>query len=244
MKQKFTRECRMDTYDCDCNKLIRLSGMMQAMQETGRLQMETEKPSYDDLLKVGHALMLSRLDLEIYEELYLNDLLTVGSWPAESSKATFLRTYTIEKQGRLAALCSSQWALVDLQTRKILKVEDLDMSNYYMGEYRELFDGKFKIPKDAALEEVDRRKVRYSDLDYNGHMNNTYSLDMLCDTIPEIVAGTHRVKNLRIHYNREAPLGDVLTVFQGKEDDGSYLFKTLKADGQVNIAARIGLIEK
>lgn len=35
---------------------------------------------------------------------------------------------------------------------------------------------------------------------------------MLCDFIPELAAGTHRVSFVRIHYSKEAPLGDCLKV--------------------------------
>ncbi|NLC45100.1 MAG: hypothetical protein GX783_12575, partial [Clostridiales bacterium] len=68
-----------------------------------------------------------------------------------------------------------------MNTRKVLKVDELDFSNYYIGEYKELFDSKLRIPRDTNFEEINKYEICYSDLDYNKHMNNTYYADVLCD---------------------------------------------------------------
>lgn len=241
MKEKYQHDCRMNTYECDQNKIAKVSGMVQEMQEAARWQMSIQKPSYSDLQREGKALMLSRLDLEVYEPLHIDELVTVSSWPCESNRAIFFRCYDMQVGERKIAEISSQWALVDMDTRKVLKTDEVDFSNYYMGEYKELHKGKFKIPKDAVLEEAGRYRVGYSDLDSNGHMNNTYYLDVLCDYIPELAAGGYMVKSVRIHYNKEAPVGEIITIFRLNERDGKYIFRTVKSDGEINVEAEIAV---
>ena len=142
-----------------------------------------------------------------------------------------------------------------MESRKILKVSNADFSNYWIGEHKLLVGEKFKIPKETAdsMREVGIKTVSYSDLDYNGHMNNTYYLDVLCDFIPELAAGTHRVSFVRIHYSKEAPLGDRLRVMstegvalsdeERKEypvpTEKKYIFRTEKSNGELNIEAEI-----
>ena len=70
MNKIYSEENRIGTYSCDRNKVAKLSGILQATQEAGRKQMALQKPSYDDLQAEGKALMLSRLDLKIYDTLY------------------------------------------------------------------------------------------------------------------------------------------------------------------------------
>lgn len=254
-KKQYKEQCRLDTYRVDSNSIGKPSGIWQLMQEAACKQMETQKPSYTDLTNEGKALMLARVDLAIPEEIYLDELLTSSSWPAPSSRATFLRNYTLQRAGSLVAVAATQWSLVDLESRKILKVKDVDFSNYWMGEYKELLKGKFKIDKSTveAMKQVGEKTVCYSDLDYNGHMNNTYYLDMLCDHIPELAAGTHRVSFFRIHYSKEAPLGESLTIYRSdaipfSEEERKtyavpaekrYIFRTEKKDGELNIAAEL-----
>ena len=188
MKERYKHNNIMGTYSCDQNKIAKVSGILQETQEAGRLQMEIQKPSYDDVLAEGKALMLSRLDLKIYERINFNEELTFSSWPCPGSRATLPRMYTVEKDGIIVAEAATQWALVDIASRRVLKAEEIDMSNYYMGEYHELFRDKFKIPKDLELHEIKKVEVGYSNLDYNGHMNNTYYADILCDCVPELGA--------------------------------------------------------
>ena len=185
--------------------------------------------------------MLSRIDMKIYEPAYTGEKVEVTSWPCESSRATFLRMYQMKKNERVVAEISSQWVLVESATRRILKVEDVDFSNYYMGPYSELISEKFKISRDTEFEEQGKFHVLYSHLDSNGHMNNTYYADMLCNCIPELLEGTHRVDSVRIHYSKEAPRGEILTVMRAGHGEGKYLFKTLKNSGELNIEAEIGL---
>ena len=100
MNKIYSEENRIGTYSCDRNKVAKLSGILQATQEAGRKQMALQKPSYDDLQAEGKALMLSRLDLKIYDTLYFDQPLRVYSWPCESMRATWPRGYAIDKIGR------------------------------------------------------------------------------------------------------------------------------------------------
>lgn len=243
MKTRYEHEDYIDYYGGDPGKIAKASAILQITQQAGNAQMSAEKPTYDDLMAEGKAFMLSRLDLEVYETLHSDVNYVVSSWPCESQRATFFRNYSIEKDGRRLALISSYWVLVELETRRLLKVDDLDMSNYYIGPFEELHKDKFKIPKDMELHEVGKKEICYCDLDGNGHMNNTYYLDVLSNYIPELPEGTHRIKSVRLHYSKEAPFGDVITIFRGIDDEGAYYFKTVKASGEMNIACKIEITE-
>ena len=250
-KQRFKIDYRIDTYRVDQNKIGKPSGLWQVMQEAACRQMEAQRPSYNDLLEAGQSLMLASVDISIPEEVYFGDIVEASSWPCPSSRATFLRNYGLWKDGKEMAFASTQWSLVDIESRKILRVDEADFTNYWHGEYRELIHGKFKVSKETkeTLEMVGMKEVQYSDLDYNGHMNNTYYMDVLCNYIPELAAGTHRVCFVRVHYSKEAPLGDKLQILRspvilldddqraiyGEKGERKYVFQTIKADGELNI---------
>ena len=52
---------------------------------------------------------------------------------------------------------------------------------------------------------------------------------------------THRVASFRVHYSKEASLGETLTIMRNKDEDGKYIFKTVKPSGETNIEAEIGI---
>lgn len=236
----------INVYNVDMNRKARPAGILREMQECGSRQMADQKPSYDELLDKGQALMLSRLDMIIPQEICLDEKIEVFTWPCPSVRATFLRNYLVRKNGETAAMISSQWTLVNSETRKIMKVEDVDFSNYTMDEYVDVMPGsKFKISREdaEALETVGQKTVRLSDVDYNGHMNNTNYVDMLCDYIPELTAGTHRVTAMRIHFSKEAPLGETIEIKRLRTPDDKYIFRTFRSDGDVNVEAEFTIEE-
>ena len=216
--EQYKETQRLTTYQVDQNRIARASGLWQLMQEAASHQMKIQKPSYDELLNEGKALMLARVDLVIPEEIYFDEEVEASSWPCPSSRATFLRNYMLSRKEKMLAIAATQWSLVDIESRKILKVSEVDFTNYWMGDYIELIPHKFKISAEDVEEmqsagPVGHKVVAYGDLDYNGHMNNTYYLDMICDYIPELAAGTHRVSGMRIHYSKEAPLGEHIAIY-------------------------------
>ena len=231
----------------DMNRMARPAGLLREMQECGSRQMADQRPSYDELLDKGQALMLSRMDMIIPQEVYLDEPIDVYTWPCPSVRATFLRNYAIYKNGQPAAMMSSQWSLVNSETRRIMKVEDVDFSNYTMDEYVDVMpEGKFKISREEAeaLETVGEKRIMLSDIDYNGHMNNTNYVDLLCDYIPELYDGNHRVSSFRIHFSKEAPLGEKIEIRRFKKPDGKYLFRTFRSNGDINVEAEFTVEQK
>ena len=71
------------------------------------------------------------------------------------------------------------------------------------------------------------RTVNFSDLDVNGHMNNTRYLDWLCDLIPADFHREHPVKAVTICYMSEALEGQQL---QLSWTDG----EVLRVDGDLS----------
>ena len=208
----------INVYNVDMKRKARPAGLLRAMQECGSRQMADQRPSYDELLDKGQALMLSRLDMIIPREVYLDEPIDVYTWPCPSMRATFLRNYLVRKNGETAAMISSQWSLVNSETRRIMKVEDVDFSNFTMYEYVDVMpESKFKISREdadalAESEPVGFKTVRLSDVDYNGHMNNTRCMEWVDDLLPSEFHGAHHPREFTVCYYSEGKEGQELTL--------------------------------
>ena len=103
---------------------------------------------------------------------------------------------------------------------------------------------KARITKDAPLFEVGKRKIVYSDIDYNMHMNNTRYPDMLCDFLTEMTdeSTAYRVSSLSLSYIKESLLGATLTITRGEmSEDGKINIRTLNEQGEACLEAIVGL---
>jgi acyl-ACP thioesterase len=79
--------------------------------------------------------------------------------------------------------------------------------------------------------------VHYSDVDQNRHMNNTRYPDMYSSFID--MSGKY-IRSITLNYRAEAMLGEKLRVERALNESG-YLFRTVRADGQINSEAQIVL---
>ena len=235
----YTEHYEVTTHDTDPFGVARPSALLAFMQETADHQMRDKKPSYMDLYNEGKAFLLSRIAVKVHAPLHAYDKIDVESWPVESRGATFNRCYRITKGGQLIAEGQAYWALVDINSRRLLRVTDVDLSNYEHGPLQPVDGIRFRAPDD--LPQVGTHTVAYHETDVNRHMNNTRYPDLLLDHLPQHDGRTFA--EFSIHYKNEAPQGESLTVCRsaGEETDNGerIYFRTLRSDGSVNIEAQV-----
>ena len=79
------------------------------------------------------------------------------------------------------------------------------------------------------MESVGKRSIVYSDIDYNGHMNNTHYPNMLCDFTPEICS--RRVTGVTLSFLHEATFGHELQVYRA-QNGNDFSFRMM--DGETS----------
>lgn len=243
MAEKFYKKVKLNVADVYPNKQISAAAMLRVMNDTAYWQLDAQKPSCEDLMSRGKTLLLNNIDLQFTGEAGIADELTVYAWLCAPTGFTYPRCYEAYLGDKLVAKASAKWVLVDIKERKLLSPFDEDISGCYIGDWFDaVSDKRLRIPSQIndEMQKIGFHKVSLSNCDYNGHMNNVQSLIMLCDYIPELSDGTAGVDHVRLHFLNEAPLDDELTVNMCKKD-GTYSFRTVKADGRTNIEAEIVL---
>lgn len=219
---------------------IRASKILYELQEAGRVQMENDKPSVDDLLDRNLALMVNRIDMVISREAYDDEEIVYTSNACPSERATLLRVYNAKVGDEQLAYASSIWSIVNFKTRRIVKAKELNMKNYKLIRYRNPFgDRKFRIneEEEKAMEEVSTFKVGREYMDDNGHMNNIKYLEHVEDCIPELKEGKF-IKEIRLHFIKEALYDEELKIKRLRKED-AYYFRMYKPDGEANFECEI-----
>ncbi len=234
---KYTHQFQVKWHDTDANREVRPSQILMYMQETANLQLQASGISPDELRdKHGLGFLLSRISVRIYEPLFAYDKIDVQTWICDSRGFSFHRCFAIEKEGRVVAEAFSVWALVDIRDRHLVKVDDFHY-DFPADEILSLdLPRRIHFPPAMPLETVGERTIRYCDIDYNGHMNNTRYPDMLCDFLPDVFA--KRVIGFTLSYLHEAAFGHTLRVCRAETEDG-YLFRTEDENGTVCLEALV-----
>ena len=232
---KYTENFKIKWHDTDASRRVRPSDILVYMQETANLQLKNAGNTLDALRdERGLAFILSKIKIIFHSPLYAYDEISVRTWTCESRGYTFLRCFDIYRGDELIAEAKSFWALVDLNTKRFVRADGFDLG-VESDPPLEMEVARIKPPA-SETRILGERTIRYSDIDYNMHMNNTKYPNMLCDFMPIEKVGD--IKEMTLEFLRESAYGDTLT-FCGASDGGRYYFKTLNSVGETCLVAEV-----
>ncbi len=244
---KYTETDVVRAHDTAGNGIVRPSVLWRYMQETANHSMRDEGPSYSELLSRKFAFLLSRMTMVTYLPLRQYQPIRIETWGCPSRGLSFDRCYRVlTEDGRVAAEGLGIWALLDLESKKLCRVSEVDLSYSSDEILPHLFSScRFRIPSGLSFEQVGTRRIYYSDTDVMGHMNNTEYPDMLCDFLPAPEQGL--AARVSISFMREAPLGSELVILRAEEKTGDtalrrFYFETRMGE-EIGVQAMIELSE-
>ena len=233
---EYRMKTEVDVHDVDYNGIAKTSSIMRYIQTAAQCQLTEGGMSYDQLKEAKRAFILSRVKLEVLKPLRAYAPLTAITYPCESRGYSFLRCYALESDGEIVAKAISVWALIDTETKSLVKVNDFELGLTTMPK-NDLILSAMKLP--SGLVDIGGYGVHYGDVDQNRHMNNTKYPDMYSNFLP---LENKMIRSITINYSSEAQIGEKLRVQRG-EEGGYYYFRTVRSDGKVNSEAQIELCD-
>ena len=226
-------------HDTDANRLLRPSQLLVYMQETSNHHTASAGKNLDDLRDEKHlAFILSRLRLWIHRPLRAFEPIRVQTFTNPQRGLSALRSFRILCGDEVVAEADSVWALLGTEDGRFHRMEE---TGYDFEDEEPLalpLPNRIRIPSDLPLRELGSRRIVYSDLDYNMHMNNTRYPDMLCDFLP--LAEVARLRGMALSYLHEAAYGDTVRVL-GEKRENCYYMKTVNGEGTVCLEAQLWL---
>ncbi|MBQ9080865.1 MAG: hypothetical protein IJY27_07335 [Clostridia bacterium] len=232
----FTKDICVDVHDVDFNGVCRASALLRYIQSAAQQQLTDNGMSYDELRAMGKAFIISRIKIEFYDTVRAYDCLRATTFPCDSRGYSFVRCYALTRGEQIIAKAISVWALVDVESRSLVRVDDFSLPLKTLPPI-DLDIGRFRVP--TSIREVGEYRVRYGEIDQNNHMNNTTYPDLYATFLP---MENRRIASISISYPNDAPANELLKVYLA-EEDGCYYLRTVRSDGRVNTEAQITLTD-
>ncbi len=236
---RFSTSFTVNSHLCDRNGVLRPSAAMTLLQETANLQLNAYHSSYDEMQAEGRAFFLSSMAIRFYAPLHAYETVTGETWGVGGNGYRFPRYHCLRQEERTLCEAVSIWALIDLSTRRPLRTDAYHPQFTYEEMPPFAAPVRHSLPREG-MEQVGTHRVAYPDIDRNQHMNNTAYADMLCSFID--MRGKWAT-SLFLSYLSEAPAGEYLSIFHCCTEDGTHLFRTVRADGKTNIEAALTLAD-
>lgn len=220
--------------DCDNRKRAGLYAVMKLFSELAGEDYERRGLGYDSLAERGWAFLLSRARLRFFRWPMHTEQVFVRSWERGVRGPYFFRDCELlSKDGELLIAGSSQWFLVDIASRDIVRPALLEQDEAFRSLRQADCPDPLRLKKLDGLSVLGQRPVYYSDLDANGHVNNAVYSRIAMDFLPEALRG-RELKDYSISFFTETGPGQTLTL-SGREEGDAFLLQ-----GDAAKAARFG----
>lgn len=246
---KFTAKYTSNWHDTDAHRIVRTGKLVTYMQETANRQCEASGLSLEKLRdEKGLGFILGAISIKVYKPLFAYEDFEVSTWCKAARGYIFNRYFEIKRGEDVIAAAATTWVLIDINNKTMIRADSMEgmFDRFYYDEPIDpaTLPKKPHIPKETLLFEVGKRKIFYSDIDYNMHMNNTHYPDMICDYLDEMtsVCPAYRVGAMSLSYIKESHLGATLTVFRSEKDaDGNIFMRTRNEQGESCLDAIVTL---
>ncbi len=203
---------KIRTIEASGRKTARPSVVIDLMQDVAGGHLAALDIDDEEMHEVDRqAFIISRMALELYERMPATSKVDTRTWYTIGKAANFPRNYETRVDGEVTARGFSTWALVDIDSKKLIKYKDYGLPDELAEERLTLgIPDRFRIPKDAIFEEAGEMTVELWQTDINKHLNNARYIDPMWSNLPEIEK--RDVKALSINYVHEALKGDTLKI--------------------------------
>jgi acyl-ACP thioesterase len=194
---------------------LTLAAAFDYFQEAAIRHAENLGVGRDPMSALGQGWVLSRLSALLRRRPRQTEELTVRTWPRGWERLFAIRDFDIQDQaGTPVVIARSCWLIVDMEKRRPLRPRTA-MEKLPLNEGLDaLTDGGKGLDAPANMEKAAERTAAYSDIDFNGHMNNARYVQWIQDILEPGSLAQAKTMRLDINYLREVKLGETLELWK------------------------------
>lgn len=199
---------------------LKPSAILYLAQEMGGRHVELMRLDQDTLASRQLFWAVTRHRVQILRMPTRGETIRVETWPLPATRAAFPRSVVAyDAQGNEVFRCMTLWVLMDINTRHLITPGKSGI--ILAGTHR---GGELPAPAGLIPRPLGTRRTRtvsFTDLDRNGHMNNTRCMDWIADLLPSQFHRSHTVSDFTVCYLAEAQEGQELCLNWDIAPDGT-----------------------
>lgn len=204
MFKTYEEDLLIRTSISDVNGTWRPGAILEAMQEMAGTHSALLGCGRDVLLPKGMVWILSRTELQMDRYPAIGETIHIKTMPMPLRRFFFPRYFVFtDEAGHEIGRAGTLWLLLDVKTRRMLPPGEVAK---LMPDNSDL-TAPLGMPPTVGLLDggeslLDYRPV-YTDLDINGHVNNTKYADWLCNVLGVDTMKQYQLQSIVLNYNAE-----------------------------------------
>jgi acyl-ACP thioesterase len=220
----YPKKYHIETNDVDFAKQLKLSSLFGYFQEIASLHADNLGVGINTIEQIGVRWALIRIRVDIIRNPLMNEEVFIETGYPEPKKFEFIRDYSVKDNGgNIIVKAISSWIIFDIETKELRK-RDLITNGFPQSTKDRALDCRFeKLRALGQPEMVYKKVIRYSDIDFNGHLNNSKYIDFIMDCFTMKDHKKYRVKTIEVNYTSEALPEDTIVFYRDLSAIGSNL---------------------
>jgi acyl-ACP thioesterase len=218
----FNENISVKTYDTDFKGKIKIASLVQYFQEAASKHASINNFGYNNLLENNSIWVLSSINMRIYEYPTWEEELSIATWSKGKKKIFAVRDFEFYKNEKIYAAGSSFWLIIDINTRKPKKIDDILLNHISLPDKNALNEEYLQIDTPKKFSYTDKFKVKYSDLDINKHVNNLKYIEWAIDAL-NYDEHQKSIIQMIINYNAECKYDDEIEIKKSYTDNNELI---------------------
>lgn len=229
----FVKSYQVRSNEIDLHYQLSYPSIIRLMQETSMQHIIELKASFWDLKEQNKTWVLLKKEIHFWDSAELNDIVEVQTYPSGFSKIFAYRDYHMHHHnGEKIASASSVWALIDIDIRKPLSVQDHPLKKHVPSGIDFLPHPKLSPVISDNIDHSTIYKVKYYDLDWNGHANNTYLTHLILTSLNRQWHLDHSMTRMSIQFKSECFYDDKLSCTHSMLSDNMIQHQLVRCSDQ------------
>lgn len=198
--------------DVDFRFELKITAIFRLFQDAALLATQVRGADSMSLAKRNIDWVITRMDVEIIRSPKCNEEITISTYPGKDFLMLYPRHFFIkDAQGKIIIRASSLWALMDATTRKVITERGVISLVPPESSSDELpLPGKIAMPEDKV--HFGQRTIRYSEIDFNCHMNNVRYVELVMDIHDFAFYKNRRPSFINLNYIREIKEKETISI--------------------------------
>lgn len=209
----FHKEMKLSFAQCTPDGNLSWSEILKITTDAAGEDFSDRDMSWEFLNEHGLVIIVSRISFHTYKMPTYNTIVRLDTYETAPQGPLCTRMFEFRdpETNELLVKGQSLWTILDFKNQKLMpaKAYPYRPTPTQVTEYEGVKPGKISIPE--GMESITKHSIKYSELDANGHTNNSKYINFAIDNLPNEFQ-KKPIKDLRLNYSKEAHLGDELEI--------------------------------
>lgn len=217
----FYKDAYLSFAQCDMHENMSWAELLRFTSDAAVEDFAARNMNYAFLIEKGIIIVVSRISYHVIKMPKAFQQITLLTWEEAAQGPLCVRRYQIIDTNTKEILVTgfSLWTIVDFREKKLIPAKNYTYRPLptRISDFDGIKPGKIAVPENA--EKIGTHKIGFTDMDSNGHCNNSRYMNFVIDALPQEYQNK-TFTDLRVNYSKEATYGDTIDLY-GCIDDAA-----------------------